>query len=797
MWQWNPYAPWAALTVVASGLTAWWVARRSTSKAARDFLIVASALMVDGLGAVIDLSGATLGVKAVGVFLQYAGFVFIPTAALRFALTNTGRTWMSSRVFWLFMTPGLLLLAGWLTNDLHHAVEVTNALSPRDGFVMRNTVAGWGFWAFVLWSYVQVLVVAIVYGFEVLYGSPLGRRHAVLLLAGTLLPWVSNGVFLLGLSPDPALDLTVYGYTATAVFWAVAITRGRMTELVPAARNLVFDRLADPVVVLDAEDRFLDGNAAFSRLVHEAMGELHGHQLSAWGLGDALTQDEVQRDGRTYEIGRTSLPNGSRVLVLRDVTERVEAVAAQRRAAQEAAALAKARTDFLARMSHEVRTPLYGILGAAELAMDRPLDERARELLKAVQRSGTALVGVVDEILDFSRLDARQVRAEVLDLDLLTLVDDLLTVFTSLARGRGITLRGEVKAEVRWVRTDGLRLRQVLTNLLSNAIKFTDAGEVVLALDVRREGGRCAVTVAVRDTGCGITPEAQAHIFEPFAQADETISRRYGGTGLGLSIARGLVEALGGTLSLDSIVGRGSTFTVRFSPDEGQAPAVVEARGSGVRSGTVLVVDDHLVGRTISRAMLEREGCRVEVATSGEEALAMIQPGRYALVFLDVRMPDLDGPEVFARVRAAGVDTPIVWLTADVLGSFPYASDAQGILPKPFRADALRAVLDRFVTLTPTVERPLFAEVTEAFAASSAQELDALARAIATHESKEISRLLHELKGSAGFAGATEVAALCATREEPAVMLPRLREARVRDLERLRAAGATTGEAKA
>ncbi|PZR07831.1 MAG: hypothetical protein DI536_26055 [Archangium gephyra] len=791
MWQWNPYAPWAALTVIICGAMAWWVWRRSSSKASIDFVLTAGALMVEGLGLLIDLSAATLPLKHVGVFIQYVGFIFVPTTALRFALTNTGRTWMTPRVFWLLLSPGLALLLAFLTNDLHHAVEVSNELSPRDGFFMRHTVAGGAFWLFVAWAYLQVLLVAIIYGFEVLYGSPLGRRHAVLLLMGTMVPWSTNVIFLKGWAPDPALDLTVFGYTVTAVLWAVAITRARMTELVPAARNLVFDRLVDPVVVLDTQARFLDGNEAFSRLADEVLAELPGHTLSSFGLGEALTSDELERHGRTYSVGRSWLSEGTQVLVFRDVTDRAAADAAQRRAAQEAAALAKARTDFLARMSHEVRTPLYGILGAAELALDRPLDQRARELLKAVQRSGSALVSVVDEILDFSKLDARQVRASVTDFDLLLLVDDLLTIFLGVARARNVTLRAEIDADTRWLRSDGLRVRQVLTNLLSNALKFTDVGEVVLSVHVKRtDTGRCAVKLAVRDTGCGIAPDAQARIFEAFAQADDTVARKYGGTGLGLSIARGLVEALGGTLSLHSEVGKGSTFSVQLALEEGHAPTVEAHRTAGVRDGVVLVVDDHLVGRTISRAMLEREGCRVELAASGEEALAMVQPGRYALVFLDVRMPDVDGPEVFRRLRASGVDTPIVWLTADVLGSFPGASDAQGVLPKPFQAEALRAILDRFMKWSPTVSRPLFPEVTEAFAESSGRELDAIVSAHARRDANEIARLLHELKGSAGFAGATEVAALCATEEDVLVLLPRLRGARERDLNRLRAAAA-------
>lgn len=357
-WQWNPYVPWmlaATLTFVAVG---GWVWARSRSKAAREFVVITACLTLQGLGLVVDLSGATLETKTLGLTLQYAGFCFVPSAALRFGLTNTGRRWMSPLVYGLFNLPGVLLLVGWLTNDLHHFVSLGDTLVPRDGFVMRVGAPGWAFWAFVLVAYAQVGALTIIYGFEVLYGSPLGRRQAVLLLLGTLCPWLSNMVFLSGRSPDPALDLTVFGYVGTTVLWAIALTRGRMIELVPAARNLVFERLIDAVVVLDEASLVLDGNAAFAALVGVSLDALPGQTLPALGLGAALTSPEFTRGPHTFSVGRTALPDGGQVLLLRDVTERAAALAAQEQAAREAAALAEARTAFLARMSHEVRTPL-------------------------------------------------------------------------------------------------------------------------------------------------------------------------------------------------------------------------------------------------------------------------------------------------------------------------------------------------------------------------------------------------------------------------------------------------------
>ena len=786
MWQLNPYAPFIALAaVICFGIGAW-VRARGRSPITRARLLIVACLVVDGLGLVWDLSAATMPLKRVGVFLQYLGFSFIPVSGLNFALTWSGRDTLRGWRIWAAALPGALLVLGWLTNEWHHAVEVSNALAARDGFVMRATVAGWAFWAFIFYAYACVLVIAAVYVGGMRSGSALSKAQARLLLAGTFVPWLANIVFLSGLAPiDPALDVSVFGHVGMVGLWAIALVRGQMLELIPAARNLVFEKLGDPVLVLDGRGRVLDSNEAFRSLVHLGADALTGASLQSLGL-EALEGTEWTHAGRTFAVGhsRVELHRGAahgELLSLRDVSERV---AAQ----QEAARLAKARADFLARMSHEVRTPLYGVLGSTELALSRELPDDVRTLLEAVQRSGDALVEIVDEVLDFSRVDAGRVKAELRAVDLSALVGDLKLVFEGPARMRRNVLRVERPVAPCVVRTDASRLRQVLSNLVSNAIKFTEKGEIVVRLEVSPlEGAQRSVVLTVADTGIGIAPEVHEAIFEPFAQADASISRKYGGSGLGLSIARRLVQLVGGQLSLSSAPGRGSTFRVELTAEAAERPEVSAPKDrASSREGQVLVVDDHQVSRQLSRSLLEREGCHVHTVSSGQEALAAAAEHRFALILLDVRMPDLEGPEVLERLRASGVETPVVWFTADAVDVERLSKRAQGVLRKPFRAEELREVLDRFVMRSAPVIRG-DEGVTEAFLESSERELAAVEAAAARRSFDEVRALLHGLRGSAGLIGAHELSELCAVApEEVEAALPKLRAAREQAVTRLR-----------
>ena len=389
------------------------------------------------------------------------------------------------------------------------------------------------------------------------------------------------------------------------------------------------------------------------------------------------------------------------------------------RARDEALAAATAKSRFLANMSHEIRTPMNGVLGAAELLAASSLTESQRQLIGTLTDSGRNLLALIDEVLDFSKIEAGRMTLEDSPIALRDLVDGARQLVASRAAQKGLALHVRVADDVPvGVRGDAHRLRQVLDNLAGNAVKFTEHGHVVigLRLDGPVEDDRVRVRFEVRDTGIGITPEAQAQLFTAFTQADTSTTRVHGGTGLGLAIAHELVHLMGGTLAVDSEPGRGATFgfTLPFAVAALPAAAVatpVDDADVAIPPGLrVLVVDDNPVNRRIAEAMLRRLGCVVETADDGAAALEAWSAAPWDLVLMDCQMPVLDGYDATRRIREVEAEsgrrhTQVVALTAHAL-----AGD---------REVCLAAGMDDYLTKPVTLER-LSAKVRGAVAANVA-----------------------------------------------------------------------------
>jgi signal transduction histidine kinase/ActR/RegA family two-component response regulator len=375
----------------------------------------------------------------------------------------------------------------------------------------------------------------------------------------------------------------------------------------------------------------------------------------------------------------------------------------------------RVKSEFLANMSHEIRTPMNGVLGMTELALGSEPPEEIRECLQTIQRSGEALLALINDILDLSKIEAGRLEIESAPFGLADTLRDVRALFVPRAREKGVALECRVAAGVPDALVgDPVRTRQVLTNLIGNAIKFTDRGEVVVTV-VREhaEGDAVVLHFAVRDTGIGIPADKQAHIFEPFAQADGSTTRRYGGTGLGLSISRELAQRQGGRVWVESEEGRGSTFhfTARFAVATGtesrpavEPPVAVSAPGPGrdPRPLRVLLAEDNPVNRRIAIAMLERRGWVVVVAEDGAQAVAAVEREAFDVVLMDVQMPNLDGFEATAVIRrreaATGEHVPIVALTAHALLEDEdrcLAAGMDAFLSKPLRAHDLTAMVER------------------------------------------------------------------------------------------------------
>ena len=389
------------------------------------------------------------------------------------------------------------------------------------------------------------------------------------------------------------------------------------------------------------------------------------------------------------------------VWVLEDLAVHRQALSTLREAKRLAEEAAESKACFLANMSHEIRTPLNAIIGLANLCQGTGLDPRQRDYLDKIQASGTTLLGVVNDILDFSKIEAGKLNLEHTPFTLDQVLDHVITFVAQKAQEKGLELILEVAPDVpQQLVGDPLRLGQVLTNLLGNAAKFTDTGDIRLRVGlVERNSHRATLVFEVRDTGIGMTPSQLESLFEAFAQADTSMSRRFGGTGLGLSIARHLVELMGGgTIDVDSTLGKGSAFrfNARFELAGESAPKVLPGILDGLR---VLVVDDHPVARTVLLHLLANFPFRSEAVTSAAEAIAAVRRAdsgdRFGLVLMDLRMPQVDGIEATRRIkedRSLSAPPSIILLTAygdDHVVSRGVDAGIDGYLHKPATASTL------------------------------------------------------------------------------------------------------------
>jgi PAS domain S-box-containing protein len=540
-----------------------------------------------------------------------------------------------------------------------------------------------------------------------------------------------------GLAHDvPARLRRVDGSLREVLFSAAQFEAGGEQYLVATARDVTakeVERLKYEAILASAsigigftrERRFEHANPAFEQMFGWPLGGLGGQPGAVvWPtaedyaevgriVGPALARGEPveverlmrRRDGSTFWcrlLARVVDPLqpvvGGTIWIAEDVTERREIQRALAAAKEQAEAASQAKSAFLANTSHEIRTPLNGLLGLARLALDARSDTaRTREYLKLILESAETLSTIISDILDLSKIEAGKLTLERADFDLHALLQTIYTAYRDLVTAKGLVLQFDLAPGVPvHVNGDAVRVRQIVANFLSNALKFTAHGRIELR--VQPANGR--VRFAVNDTGIGLAPEAQARLFQPFSQADESTSRRFGGTGLGLSICRELALLMDGEVGVDSVAGRGSTFWAELPLPAAAPPAAPAAAAAdeelplaGLR---LLLVEDNAVNMLIADSLLRGWGAAVVQATDGRQALETVERegGRFDAVLLDMHMPVMSGYEALAQLRQrySATALPVIALTAAALSSERercMALGANGFVTKPIDAPRL------------------------------------------------------------------------------------------------------------
>ena len=395
--------------------------------------------------------------------------------------------------------------------------------------------------------------------------------------------------------------------------------------------------------------------------------------------------------------------------IIRDITQRQKVATALKQASEKAIEANKAKSMFLATMSHEIRTPLNAIIGFTDILLQENLKDEHNEHLNLIKKSGDILLNVINDVLDFSKIESRKVEIENIDFNFHDSIREVVEIHAQTAQQKGISLKHQIDSDVPLdIHGDKGRLQQILINLISNAIKFTQDGSVLISA---KNASSNFIEISVKDSGIGFDPALSEKLFTPFQQEDASTTRKFGGTGLGLAICKELIEMLGGTIKAESTPGKGATFTIMHPRTP--ATTIVRSEEKPLKSASkpqskktdaqALLVEDNPINAKLAKIMIERMGLKVSIAHNGQEALDALQThSHFDIIFMDMQMPVMDGVEATINIRAAKStpeeykDIQIIAMTANASNEDEARCLDAGMnffIPKPINQKQLKNVL--------------------------------------------------------------------------------------------------------
>lgn len=665
----------------------------------------------------------------VEIFLLEFGLALIfltPPLLFMFILEFTRREhWLTRRNIQLLMVPGLITAVIYLTNEYHHWALTSYEQTEQYGFKVLTYVSGPGDPFILGFNYIFVLIGLWLLAREIYQARGLYRWQAALLLVSILIPLTADIVTESELNPLPGLVLTPFFFTISGIGMAIAIFRFGFLDIVPIAHGVVMRQMRTPVLVLDTQRRVVEINPAASQISKlkgdDALGKPVSEVLpTAWQ--DAMrfysNRDltiETEHDSpemsetQYYEVNIYPIFDqrqhlSGHVIVSNNITERKRAEEAMRIAKDAAESANRAKSTFLANMSHELRTPMNAVIGYSDLLISGvygEINDKQGDRLQRIISNGKYLLELINNVLDLSKIEAGKMELHIEPFELKSILDNVESIVQPLVRKNENQFVVQVNGTPGTMHADQTKVQQVLVNLLSNATKFTKNGKVTFAINALPE----YVEFKVTDTGIGMTREQMGRLFQAFSQADSSTTRNFGGTGLGLAISRRFCQMMGGDITVESEMGKGSTFTallprkvVEATPTPPKFHTVsmpqLEVRETPAK---VLIIDQDVDFANAVKAELAQEKMEVFIASTGKAGLEQAQKIQPTLIIVNVNTPDVSGWEVLTHLKTnlSMKHIPVIMMSQVGEKKVGYTMNNAEILVKPLNPRQITQIIQK------------------------------------------------------------------------------------------------------
>ena len=686
----------AFIIAIGVSYTAW---KRRATHGALALTVMMLAIAIWDLFQALMFSTVSIETKFFFAKMRFWGIETVPIAFFVFAHEYLNKTLKYKFKSWLkfLVLPSVAIVFVW-TNSLHF--EFYKEVYLENKILMLTP--GAFFWINMVYLYTFIMASVVLFVRAIRTLNPIYRTQSIIMIFASLIPLSANLIFNLNIFEQLAaknMDITPIAFLLSGILFFYAMFQYRLLDLVPVARELLFEEMDDAVIVVDKEKRIIDLNKKARELIlsewnnsNDIIGESILDVLEDWGEAsepEFRSKKIVYTKSGNYEYYHMKTSDFKdkygndcgTLIVFRNITELEKALQQANLAKDEAENATRLKSDFLANMSHEIRTPMNAVIGITELleTEDFTIDQQ-KKYLKMVSDSAQSLMIIINDILDLSKIEAGKIelRKEIFNLN--DLIKSSVETFSVLAINKSLLVSDKIDEELNCaIIGDYDRIRQILINLVGNAIKFTAEGFIkVEAKLIEKDDDFISVNFNVVDSGIGIDEDKINTIFESFRQLDNSTSRNYHGTGLGLTIVKNLVEIMGGSITVKSKIGIGSSFTfnLRFELPKEQAQKRVLFKGNTAYANCfigkkILVAEDNKINREIISIQLKKFGCEFDFAENGEIALCLFKNSIYDIILMDVQMPVMDGLEATRKIRNMEKDmsshTKIIALTAGVM----------------------------------------------------------------------------------------------------------------------------------